>query len=74
MDVHFIKQGSSEWNMAWKGLVRYLKKKHGHISDMVDMDNGEAWQYMGTFGYHHEFRHRSFRGNRTVVNIMKGEN
>lgn len=54
-----VESGSAEWHRMWASL----EKLYG---DTIAMNDGEAWQYLGTFQephcssspWRHEFRHR----------------
>jgi hypothetical protein len=51
--------GSSEWFRAWAEVwARY-----------PEVERAEQWQYMGTYGGRHQFRHRGYptlRGGRVL--------
>jgi len=65
MEYVLIKTDSNEWNEMWEWLAKHPLNE-GLTEPMVALneDNGEAWQYMGSFRGHggvtvHSFRHRS---------------
>lgn len=65
MEYVLIKTDSNEWNAMWEWLAKHPLNE-GLTEPMVALneENGEAWQYMGSFRGHggvtvHEFRHRS---------------
>ncbi len=61
----FMDNTSPELDIAWNNLYRQYEN---HQSP-----SGELWQYMGTWetekGWMHQFRHRSYYGERKYVDI-----
>lgn len=62
MEMVLIKQGSAEWENMWDVVANHpINEGYEHPS--VVLNNGEAWQYMGSFRQDnriiHEFRHRN---------------
>jgi hypothetical protein len=64
MEMVLIKNGSSEWERMWQKLAEHpLNKGLEEPTVALNPDNGEMWQYMGSYKQGprtiHEFRHRS---------------
>lgn len=64
MEMLLIKNGSPEWERMWQKLADHpINKGLEEPTVALNPDNGEVWQYMGSFreGGHtiHEMRHRS---------------
>ena len=61
MELVAIKIGSPEWEFMWNWLASHPVNE-GLEEPQVAENNGEAWQYMGSFKNKdkviHEFRHR----------------
>ena len=62
MEMVLFKQGSNEWNWMWEQLAAHPINK-GLSEPTVAENNGQTWQYMGSFSNPmgliiHEFRHR----------------
>lgn len=56
-----------EWERMWSAL-------HSQYEDHTCPRSNEVWQYMGTWGtsmsgWQHQFRHRSYHGERKYVDI-----
>ena len=50
---------TAAWDRAWDGLRKIIVAEDlGDGTDLLQENNGEGWQYMGTHDGHHEFRHR----------------
>lgn len=73
-----------ELERAWKELERWSVYTHGGAKPKSDCGcafphrcamtpGGESWQYMGTQGLFHEFRHRDWPllGRRVVVKVPR---
>lgn len=50
----FLRRGSKEWRRAWAALAAQFG-----ATSQPSADGLEDWQYMGTSGGRHEFRHRN---------------
>lgn len=64
MEMLLIKQDSPEWERMWQKLADHpINKGLEEPTVALNPDNGEVWQYMGSFRQDahtvHEFRHRS---------------
>jgi len=61
MEMVLIKEGSQEWERMWD-MVANHPINEGIEHPSIAMNNGEGWQYMGSFKQAdviiHEFRHR----------------
>lgn len=61
MELVFVKQDSTEWNYIWDFVANHPINE-GLEEPRLALNNGEAWQYMGSFKQNdkliHEFRHR----------------
>jgi hypothetical protein len=61
MEMVLIKQDSQEWERMWE-MVSNHPINEGIEHPSIAMNNGEGWQYMGSFKQSnriiHEFRHR----------------
>ena len=61
MELVLIKQDSPEWEYMW-GFLDSHPINEGIEEPRVALNEGEAWQYMGSFKQEdkviHEFRHR----------------
>lgn len=61
MELVLIKQGTSEWNWMWEWLAVHPLNE-GIEEPSIATNNGESWQYMGSFQQGirvlHTFRHR----------------
>lgn len=62
MELVLIEPNSPEWEYMWKWLEEHPINKDIEEPTLA-MNEGEAWQYMGTFKQDdriiHEFRHRN---------------
>jgi hypothetical protein len=47
-----LRAGTAEYNRAWAALAAFA-------GDTAQVNGLESWQYMGTHGGRHEFRHRA---------------
>lgn len=65
-----VYKGTFEWDEMWEKLTATK-------GDYVCPITGECWQYMGTYRVSgvlfHQFRHRSYHGERTLANINPSE-
>jgi len=75
----FLKRDSDEWNRAWEELAKSPFNK-GLKNPTIAHNQGEAWQYMGTYcntdgEYIHNFRHRCHPvlNSRLYINIPVGD-
>ena len=70
MDLILIEPNSPEWDFMWKWLEDHPINKD-ITEPTLAVNNGEAWQYMGSFMQGerviHQFRHR----NHPVTNDRK---
>jgi hypothetical protein len=61
MKMVLIKIGSPEWEYMWNWLAEHPLNE-GLKTPSIAMNEGEAWQYMGSFKQNdkiiHSFRHR----------------
>jgi hypothetical protein len=61
MEMVLIKQDSQEWERMWD-MVANHPMNEGIEHPSIALNNGEGWQYMGSFKQDnriiHEFRHR----------------
>lgn len=78
MNLVLIKIGSPEWELMWKWV-----EEHPLNKDLEDpstaLNEGEAWQYMGSYQLDeriiHTFRHRNHPRTNRVQNIsLQGTN
>jgi hypothetical protein len=53
-------------NVGWERVWNLIAHTFGSFDCL---ENNEVWQYMGTTEREHQFRHRSFRGQRKYHNI-----
>jgi hypothetical protein len=62
MDMIIIKKDSNEWNHMWEWVAAHPLNE-GLDNTSLAMNDGEGWQYMGSFRQEdrviHEFRHRN---------------
>lgn len=62
MEMIILKQNCPEWEYAWEWLANHPLNKDLE-NPSVAFNNGEGWQYMGSYRQNgqviHEFRHRS---------------
>jgi hypothetical protein len=62
MELAIIEIGSTEWNYMWDWLASHPINE-GLTEPSVATNNGESWQYMGSFKNGdkliHSFRHRN---------------
>lgn len=62
MEMILIKQDSQEWNNMWDKVANHPINE-GYEKPSILFNEGEAWQYMGSFKQDsriiHEFRHRN---------------
>ncbi len=70
MEMVLIKRDSAEWQYMWNWLAAHPRNV-GLPDPIVAANNGEAWQYVGSFKQDkkvvHEFRHRSFPQDNQVL-------
>lgn len=63
-----------EWEHAWSALA--ADELNGGDPACTDSDSGEQWQYMGTAGGEHTFRHRRHPKLKTLryikIPVLKG--
>lgn len=61
MDLVIVEQGSPEWDEMWNKLNNHPINE-GMEEPKTALNNGEVWQYMGSFKQGdkviHSFRHR----------------
>ncbi len=62
MELVLIEQNSQEWEYMWNWLAAHPINE-GIVEPTTALNNGEAWQYMGSFKQDdrviQEFRHRN---------------
>jgi hypothetical protein len=62
MEMIILKEKCPEWEFAWNWLANHPLNKGLEQPDIAP-NNGEGWQYMGSYRNNaqviHEFRHRS---------------
>lgn len=72
MEMLIIKENSPEYNYMWNWLASHPINE-GFAEPMVAFNDGEAWQYMGTYKQGtkalHEFRHRNHPSNNDRVSL-----
>lgn len=73
MEFVLIKENSNEWNEMWGWLASHPLNE-GLEEPMVALNDGEAWQYMGSYRGNgnsvvHSFRHRSHPLDNEIKNI-----
>lgn len=62
--IIFVGRDDSEWESMWGALAEWTGlSDHGEAIGEADPEQGEFWQYMGTYrnwdgGAVHSFRHR----------------
>jgi hypothetical protein len=65
-----VTQDSPEWHKMWNQLF-------ATYSNYKCQRSREVWEYMGTWNKDsktfHQFRHRSYHGERKIVNITPSE-
>jgi len=61
MELIFVKRNSKEWNYIWDFIANHPINE-GIDEPRMAMNEGEGWQYMGSFKNGdklvHEFKHR----------------
>ena len=61
MEMILLKQDSAEWNSMWETLANHPINE-GLKSPKIAFNDGEQWQYMGSYRQDgkviHDFRHR----------------
>ena len=61
MELIFVKQDSTEWEYIWDFVEKHPINE-GIEEPRISLNEGEVWQYMGSFKQNdklvHEFRHR----------------
>jgi hypothetical protein len=55
MNATWVERGTLEWEAMWRAFA--------------DPDEGEGWQYMGTWDGCHEFRNRCLNGERVCRRV-----
>ena len=72
MNLILIKPNSPEWDFMWKWLENHPIKK-GVEDPTLALNEGEAWQYMGSFQQGnraiHEFRHRNHPITKSIQSL-----
>jgi hypothetical protein len=72
MELVFVKQDSVEWEYIWNFVANHPINEDLEEPRLA-LNNGEAWQYMGSFKDSkkiiHEFRHRSHPKTQDVYKI-----
>jgi hypothetical protein len=78
MEYIIVKQESPEGEFMWNWLATHPLNE-GLEEPMVALNEGEAWQYMGSFKHEdkvvHEFRHRNHPKvhGKTVISVRARE-
>ncbi len=62
--MRFVEIRSPEWSQMWAnlGMLGWLIPDGRLPCSACNTASGECWQYMGTMGHHHQFRHRDYPG------------
>jgi hypothetical protein len=72
MELILIKIGSPEWDFMWKWLEQHPINK-GIEEPSTALNEGEAWQYMGSWQQGdraiHSFRHRNHPVTKSIQNV-----
>lgn len=72
MELILIEPSSPEWDFMWNWLASHPINK-GLEDPTTAMNDGEAWQYMGSFKQAdrviHTFRHRNHPATSTVQTL-----
>jgi len=72
MELIFVKQDSTEWEYIWDFVAKHPINE-GLEEPKIALNEGEAWQYMGSFKNKnrliHEFRHRYHPNTQNVYNL-----
>jgi hypothetical protein len=72
MELVLIKQDTPEWNYMWEWLASHPLNE-GIENPSLAVNNGEAWQYMGSYKQGervlHTFRHRQHPKYNKVENV-----
>ena len=72
MELIFVKQDSTEWKYIWDFVANHPINE-GLQEPRTAVNEGEAWQYMGSFKNNnkviHEFRHRFHPKTMSLYNI-----
>lgn len=72
MELILIKPNSSEWEFMWKWLEDHPINKD-IVEPSIALNNGEAWQYMGSWQNGdriiHSFRHRKHPVTNYIQNV-----
>jgi hypothetical protein len=73
MEMIIVKRDSDEWNYMWEYVATHPINE-GLPDTSIAMNQGEAWQYIGSFKSGkrvvHEFRHRN-HPNTQKVEVIK---
>jgi hypothetical protein len=72
MDIILLKQDSAEWNTMWETLANHPINE-GLSEPRVAYNDGEQWQYMGSYRQGdkliHDFRHRNHPKTQDVYKV-----
>jgi hypothetical protein len=72
MELAIIEIGSTEWNKMWDWLASHPINE-GLTEPSVATNNGESWQYVGSYKQGerviHSFRHRNHPTTNTLQNL-----
>jgi hypothetical protein len=72
MELILIKQDTPEWEYMWEWLASHPLNE-GIENPSLAVNNGEAWQYMGSYKQDkrvlHTFRHRQHPKYNKVENV-----
>lgn len=72
MELIFVKQDSTEWDFIWDYVAKHPINE-GLDEPQTALNEGETWQYMGTFKNKdkiiHTFRHRFHPKTNDVYNL-----
>lgn len=72
MELAIIEIGSAEWNNMWDWLASHPINE-GLTEPSLATNNGESWQYVGSYKQGerviHSFRHRNHPTTNTLQNL-----
>lgn len=72
MELILIEPNSPEWDFMWNWLSNHPINENIE-EPSVAQNNGESWQYMGSFKQEerviHEFRHRNHPATNLIQNL-----
>lgn len=72
MEFVTLKESSKEWGYLWD-MLRLHPINAGELEPCIALNNGEVWQYMGTFRNKEtlisEFRHRNHPYSNDVCKV-----